>query len=552
MHLISPLMAGMTGAENGTATLTVRGASTSVTYYTDFEGTSAQSSTNVVNLDSSGRAEVYVNTTCDVLVKDSDGVQVAQFTAGISASAVEVDSTSIVGTNYETGASAAGDPTTLAAVIDMILTSFGSTNFNALVNGSSVTVQAALSALGGVFYNVKETTYGATGDGTTDDAAAIQAAIDACATAGGGIVFFPEGTYSVGTSLSLTDTVSLWGTGPTSVITMNHASNDLIDAPGTTTLEWQEIRGLKLTTSQANSGTILDVDNAAYVKVINCYLGGSDADGDVVEMENDCRLYMESCHVVGGDVGGRCLNVGTSSSAFKDHSEFVRCHFQAASGVLTVPAVTAKGGRFVECTWSGGPTGTDAATYLKATSGGSTEQNHFFVYGCRFHMNAAATGVVCFDMTDLSSSNSNVFYEDNNWSNQQSSTALYSYADADLGTWRLGSRATLVYEVTDDSTPVTIPAAYYGVCELERTDNAAQTINATDGPTGSFLTLIVHNDSGGALGTLTLGANFAASSATLFNPADGEIEVLLFQMVAAGDGAKRWIQVSPGNAAITV
>jgi hypothetical protein len=41
------------------------------------------------------------------------------------------------------------------------------------------------------------TAYGAEGDGTTDDTAAIQAAIDACAAVGGGTVFFPPGTYRI-------------------------------------------------------------------------------------------------------------------------------------------------------------------------------------------------------------------------------------------------------------------------------------------------------------------------------------------------------------------
>jgi hypothetical protein len=45
------------------------------------------------------------------------------------------------------------------------------------------------------FFNVKKPPYNATGDGATDDTAAIQAAINACATAGGGTVFFPIGVY---------------------------------------------------------------------------------------------------------------------------------------------------------------------------------------------------------------------------------------------------------------------------------------------------------------------------------------------------------------------
>lgn len=49
------------------------------------------------------------------------------------------------------------------------------------------------------WYNVKE--YGAVGDGSTDDTAAIQAAIDVVPSAGG-IVFFPIGLYKITSSLS--------------------------------------------------------------------------------------------------------------------------------------------------------------------------------------------------------------------------------------------------------------------------------------------------------------------------------------------------------------
>lgn len=47
-------------------------------------------------------------------------------------------------------------------------------------------------------YDIKA--YGATGNGSTDDHAAIQSAIDACAAAGGGIVHMPPGVYNTGTT----------------------------------------------------------------------------------------------------------------------------------------------------------------------------------------------------------------------------------------------------------------------------------------------------------------------------------------------------------------
>jgi polygalacturonase len=65
--------------------------------------------------------------------------------------------------------------------------------------------------------------YGAKADGTTDDVAAVQKAVDACARAGGGIVYMPGGTYRIhaahtfwpgnGGCLELKDGVHLVGAG---------------------------------------------------------------------------------------------------------------------------------------------------------------------------------------------------------------------------------------------------------------------------------------------------------------------------------------------------
>jgi hypothetical protein len=55
-------------------------------------------------------------------------------------------------------------------------------------------------------------TYGAAGNGTTDDTTAVQNAINA-AQAVGGIVFFPAGSYKITTGLSVTARVSILGVG---------------------------------------------------------------------------------------------------------------------------------------------------------------------------------------------------------------------------------------------------------------------------------------------------------------------------------------------------
>jgi len=68
-----------------------------------------------------------------------------------------------------------------------------------------------------IYYNVLQ--YGATGNGSTDDTAAINAAITAAGNAGGGVVFLPDGTYKTSGILLLNqNNVTLAGAGWGTVI----------------------------------------------------------------------------------------------------------------------------------------------------------------------------------------------------------------------------------------------------------------------------------------------------------------------------------------------
>lgn len=61
-----------------------------------------------------------------------------------------------------------------------------------------------------IVINAKD--YGALGDAAADDTSEIQAAIDAAAAAGGGVVYLPNGTYMVSVPILLKDKVRLIGT----------------------------------------------------------------------------------------------------------------------------------------------------------------------------------------------------------------------------------------------------------------------------------------------------------------------------------------------------
>jgi len=63
------------------------------------------------------------------------------------------------------------------------------------------------------WFNVKDVTYGATGDGVTNDYTAINSACAAASAAGGGTVYFPKGTYLMNTRLVVPANVNLLGEG---------------------------------------------------------------------------------------------------------------------------------------------------------------------------------------------------------------------------------------------------------------------------------------------------------------------------------------------------
>lgn len=70
-----------------------------------------------------------------------------------------------------------------------------------------------LNAKSGQVYNVQDAAYGATGDGSTDDTAAIKSALTTAEAAGGGIVFVPPGVYMLSSGITIPNRVRLVGAG---------------------------------------------------------------------------------------------------------------------------------------------------------------------------------------------------------------------------------------------------------------------------------------------------------------------------------------------------
>lgn len=128
--------------------------------------------------------------------------------------------------------------------------------------------------------NVRD--FGATGNGVTDDTAAIQSAIDQTSSSGGGITYLPSGTYAI-TGVSLRPGVDLVGaTRNSSVLLFTATSGDAVLVP-------ESLGFNKLSTFQVrfahpvSSGAAIHLEKAFTIEVsdifVNSQNGNTGYDG---------------------------------------------------------------------------------------------------------------------------------------------------------------------------------------------------------------------------------------------------------------------------------
>lgn len=114
-------------------------------------------------------------------------------------------------------------------------------------------IQTALSKANFAL-NVKD--FGALGNGSTDDTAAIQAAINALPAAGG-LIVIPAGTYVISASLTLKEGTQLEGCGPGTILRVSSGSLgiDVIKiGDGTSTLSFAAVRNIKISSDGQKTG----------------------------------------------------------------------------------------------------------------------------------------------------------------------------------------------------------------------------------------------------------------------------------------------------------
>src|SRR6476646_2650826 len=193
------------------------------------------------------------------------------------------------------------------------------------ITGVKTFNQGKLRDKGTYVYDVKA--YGALGDGSTDDTAAVQSVITAISSTGG-VVFFPPGTYIFASALDLkaTHNVILRGQGGRSAgagnasilkYTGSTGGTNFIDGRSALGLE---IADLQIIHTGAFTGRMIDLrlntSGGAYIKLKNLYVGGnSNYSATGLDLSNTTRIFVESCafYQLGTCITGKVNNADNSN-----------------------------------------------------------------------------------------------------------------------------------------------------------------------------------------------------------------------------------------------
>lgn len=213
---------------------------------------------------------------------------------------------------------------------------------------NNITVKATLGQLQEI---ASVTDYGAVGDGITDDSVAIQAAVTA-----NDAVFFPAGTYKVGTPINLKSNNMVFGEGASSVIyyTGSVTSKGALFADSNSSSSYVEnliIRDLKVLGDVATAGFsefvhLISLHGVRNCLIENCEIVGFRGDGIILGSglndpstteRHNVNVTIRDCYIDGVNNDNRNgVSVIDGNSINIDNNYFTRCSRSSMPGAIDV------------------------------------------------------------------------------------------------------------------------------------------------------------------------------------------------------------------------
>jgi hypothetical protein len=203
--------------------------------------------------------------------------------------------------------------------------------------------------------NVK-TDFGAVGDGSTNDTAAIQAALDALEGTGG-IIFFPPGTYKITSALVIYQEITLIGCGRgVSIITSAHTGNGITSTwpINSSTIANIYIRDLTIQNTNGSNtgagfvdvgGTFIELER---VQIIGFYHNVILDQSELVDFKTcDFEVPLYSWAWL-----ANTTYTGGASAGFTNRIGFHTCQFNGTVGAVLDDGGTAH--TFNDCNFNGG------------------------------------------------------------------------------------------------------------------------------------------------------------------------------------------------------
>lgn len=251
-------------------------------------------------------------------------VKKAGTTTGTRRSINFIEGSNVTITTADDGANEAVDVTIAANYSSGSLDDLGDATITSPAAGDSLVYSGSeWKNIGRTLINVKDPAYGAKGDGSTNDTAAIQAAINALPT-NGGTVFFPAGEYVTTAALTVSSGVRLVGESIRNTLIYTSSSDTLIKVSNTNAYNKAIIlEHLKLGTSSATpvgidarfmTESLINHCSTYGFSLYGMQFGGSTTDGVNASWSNVVRnCFIEgspTCVYIGGDhsTGGSPAN----------------------------------------------------------------------------------------------------------------------------------------------------------------------------------------------------------------------------------------------------